>query len=398
MKHAERKHATFSASGSSKWYNCAASIRLEAESPPEPESPFALEGTKAHELLDFYLKDVVTYSSCKTAVKPGPSVEIEKHVWWALGELKKLTPEGAISWAEQKVDMSEFTHPGEFGTLDYACLEEFDRLTIVDFKYGAGVAVDPEDNTQLICYALGMLKMINYSVQKVRLVILQPRARHDRGPVRIWEIDTNCLLQWRDKLKAAHDIALRPGAPAAPGHWCRFCKAKTICPALYKEAAEMVPHIVDPRTRGFIFPKVDVRSMSAVDRGAVLEALERLETWGDAFRAECQFLMDRGQKIPGWKLVPKRGRNCFDDPFKMEQEARKYLGEDAFDPPSLKTPAQLETVIKAEADPVRREKLKKWFKARVSKISSGVNLVKDSAPGESTTSAIQDFADIPIGE
>ena len=43
-------HAILSASGSSKWMNCAGSILAESGMPEDEGSDFAREGTAAHEL------------------------------------------------------------------------------------------------------------------------------------------------------------------------------------------------------------------------------------------------------------------------------------------------------------------------------------------------------------
>ena len=58
---------------------------------------------------------------------------------------------------EQKVDFSKYV-PDGFGTAD--CLIVSDGVVhIVDYKNGAGVLVEIQDNPQLKCYALGALSM-----------------------------------------------------------------------------------------------------------------------------------------------------------------------------------------------------------------------------------------------
>ena len=56
MKHSQRKHAKFSASGSSKWVNCAGSVQAEVGYKNKSSSA-AKEGTAAHELADVCFKD-----------------------------------------------------------------------------------------------------------------------------------------------------------------------------------------------------------------------------------------------------------------------------------------------------------------------------------------------------
>src|SRR5690606_30590166 len=55
MNHAKRKHALLSASGSERWLNCPGSVRLEQDF-PDTTSPYAQEGTAAHELSEIMLR------------------------------------------------------------------------------------------------------------------------------------------------------------------------------------------------------------------------------------------------------------------------------------------------------------------------------------------------------
>jgi hypothetical protein len=72
-------------------------------------------------------------------------------------------------------------------------------ITVCDFKYGKNVAVEVEQNPQLIYYGLGaifremkaqkkkdLVKFIQDNNVHVRLMIVQPRAEHEDGPVREW--------------------------------------------------------------------------------------------------------------------------------------------------------------------------------------------------------------------
>lgn len=74
-----------------------------------------------------------------------------------------------------------------FGTSDFI-LEAFidGVLHIVDFKYGAGIAVDPDDNSQLMYYAAAYAGEHLPMYDKVALHIVQPRAFHSGGECRAW--------------------------------------------------------------------------------------------------------------------------------------------------------------------------------------------------------------------
>ena len=77
---------------------------------------------------------------------------------------------------ETKVSL-EFIEPGMFGTVDAAVAEIFGRLVVIDFKYGAGVAVEPKDNTQMIYYALGIAHEYDYNFTRSRNFRYRAAAR-----------------------------------------------------------------------------------------------------------------------------------------------------------------------------------------------------------------------------
>jgi hypothetical protein len=113
-------------------------------------------------------------------------------------------------------------------------------LYVVDFKYGRGKAIQPEKNSQLLCYGLGTYGLLKRerprladSIDMVSLAIIQPRAGGD--PVRQWNLPLNHLLTWGFmNLKPAIDriTSDKPGAFVAGAH-CWFCPASMECPALH---------------------------------------------------------------------------------------------------------------------------------------------------------------------
>ena len=70
-----------------------------------------------------------------------------------------------------------------FGTADFvAYSKKRHELSIVDFKYGKGVWVAAEDNTQLKYYALGAALSINDPVSTISMTICQPRYGGSSDP------------------------------------------------------------------------------------------------------------------------------------------------------------------------------------------------------------------------
>ena len=56
------------------------------------------------------------------------------------------------------------------------------KLYVLDFKFGAGIAVEAKGNKQMRCYALASLfTFSDFRVDEIEMVIVQPRAFHEAG-------------------------------------------------------------------------------------------------------------------------------------------------------------------------------------------------------------------------
>lgn len=230
----KKTHSKYGASTSKRWMSCNGSPRLIAKAPPPVESKYALEGTNAHTCLERILKADNQSRVRKFLLTKYPA-KMVSHAEETANTILEWKPEGAILLTETEVDSSHFTRPDHHGTVDSAIANEFIDLHVIDYKYGAGIPVDPEENTQGIYYALALAKQFHYNFVDVKISIIQPRAFHTRGPVRTWHTTMKELLPWEDKFRAAVDACERPNAPLNPGkEWCRFCPAQVICPA-YKD-------------------------------------------------------------------------------------------------------------------------------------------------------------------
>lgn len=81
----------------------------------------------------------------------------DEYVSWILETIKdEIKP---VIMSEQKLDLSAYVPEG-FGTAD--CIIASDnKLQVIDFKYGLGVLVNAENNTQMMLYALGALELFD---------------------------------------------------------------------------------------------------------------------------------------------------------------------------------------------------------------------------------------------
>lgn len=244
--HAERAHSKFAASAAERWFNCPGSVEL-SEGLPDKSSPWAQEGTRAHELLElilrFFLAGGIGANPSFLAARAGAPQEMIRHCEQTAQFIIKLwkSLSGSDILVETKIFL-DFIHAEMFGTFDGAVIDHFGTLHVFDFKFGAGVAVSPRDNLQMIFYAIGLAHKYQWNFKRVRVWIIQPRIRGYDGPV-FWELQTLRLKSWVHTFRKAVERVIAEPDTFVEGSWCHWCKAKSICPLKKRaklEAAQMV--------------------------------------------------------------------------------------------------------------------------------------------------------------
>lgn len=229
-----KKHATFSASGSERWLNCHGSIALSRRAPKQTESRYAKEGTDAHTVLETVMKNPTNPEQAAAALRRKYPNSMVDHALLTYDLILDKMPKGSSLLCETEVRL-DFVDEGMFGTVDAAIVEEFGTLWVIDYKYGAGRLVNPENNTQMIYYALGIAHRLHYNFEVVKLAVAQPRVIHKHGFFRDWSIAISDLKKWIDIFKAGVEACKDEFADLTPGRWCYFCPAQDICPAIQDE-------------------------------------------------------------------------------------------------------------------------------------------------------------------
>lgn len=306
IDHASRSHKRFAASAASRWMACPGSIRLCESIPEPPPTSYALEGTLAHEWLEYRL-----------AGKARPKEEATPEMLEAVEEARKFV------LSEMRVNQRVFEHQVALkcsedvgGTLDVAGWDSFIRvLWVVDFKYGSGVTVEADDNKQMQIYAQGAIDTFGWEPLKIAMVIIQPRAYHPAGVTRMALISRSELFDFEADVAEAVARCLEPDAPLIPGdEQCRWCPAKAICPALEKKALMVVNEsFKDVRQ---IKPAVlpDPVEMTPDRIGQILAAKDLIQDWFKSVEEEAYKQAMSGVKIPGRKLVAPAGKRTWDIP------------------------------------------------------------------------------------
>lgn len=233
--HSERKHSRFSASGAERWMSCPGSVALN-ETVPSRTNVWAVEGTKAHEVLEATLKlelagstrEAIREYQATVLDKPREMVDYADQAAAFVTDLYYKDP-GSEILLETRV-MLDFLHPDAFGTFDIAVAEHFDTLHLMDYKYGAGVAVSPVKSLQLIFYSLALAYKWRWNFTTVRHWIIQPRVKGYEGPL-YWDAPIEDIKgKYLDLFAEGIARVEREPDRYVEGKWCHWCNAKSICP------------------------------------------------------------------------------------------------------------------------------------------------------------------------
>ena len=186
--HSARAHALLSASSSARWLACPPSA-VAAAAYPNKDTVFTREGTLAHEVAEQVVRGEMVRPQGDITPEMVHCAEAYRDY---IQELKK--DDNAVVMLERRVDFSPWV-PGGFGTADCIIIQG-NHMDVVDYKYGAGVAVSAEQNPQMMLYGLGALNEYGfiYDVHTVTVHIFQPRMNN----VSPWTLNATDLTEWGD--------------------------------------------------------------------------------------------------------------------------------------------------------------------------------------------------------
>lgn len=236
-------HSKVSPSSFERVLLCPGSVALCATVPESKPTEFAAEGTVFHRLVGFCLQygfepwDFEDTTHTADGFAFVIEDEMVEHMITGLDRLRSQLPDALF--IETRVKLDKWL-PDQSGTLDVGGYNE-EYIHIWDWKYGAGVAVHPFKNPQLMLYALGFWDQIarhKTKARKFRLWIEQPRNPAGGGD---WEVDLDYLLQFGKKARRVLDKALSKNAELVAGEkQCMWCPAKGKCPAYDKFSLEVI--------------------------------------------------------------------------------------------------------------------------------------------------------------
>lgn len=352
-----RGHSPLGASGSHRWMECPGSVTLSAGIRDE-ESDHAALGTAAHALAAACLKH-----SRDAWELIGLGAEDWQHL--GLGDF----PEGfeidkdMADAVQIYLDAVRRAHPDRsqgntfierpfhcpsihelfYGTTDFAYIDEADRaLHVWDYKHGAGVVVEVKENPQLRYYGAGALEDLNVwgAVDTVVYHIAQPRGFHFDGPVREWSESVDSLHDWTfDVLVPAMNRAM-VSRDTRSGEHCRFCPVRSrACPQLLADADELEK----------LMNLINEKGAAELTNEQIARFLDLYDVVKIAASAANRTAFNRlqaGHAIPGRKLAKAKANRVWKDG--AEEALREKFGDDAYEPKTLKSPAQIEKLPEGE--------------------------------------------------
>lgn len=297
-----RKHALLSASSSLRWLNCTPSARLETQF-TDTGSTYAAEGTAAHSLAEHKLKRALKRRS-RRPVSDYDCDEMEEctddYVSYVLELVESAGKKCAdpVVLIEQHLDYSRYVEGG-FGTGD--CIIVADEiLSVIDFKYGKGIAVEAEKNPQMMLYALGALELFDalYEIARIQMTIFQPRLE----VVSTWKITVIELMDWvKTELVPRAVLAAKGEGDFIPGRWCRFCKARNQCRARAEEYLKLAQMEFRP-------PAL----LTEDEIAWVLSTADELAKWSaDIYAYAASQAITHGKQWNGFKLVEGRSNRKY---------------------------------------------------------------------------------------
>lgn len=446
-------HALLPPSGSDRWLECAASPAMEhLVGEPDTGSPYARQGTGAHELgsgclnqrqLSLEPVPVADHLGEKINIGDGGEpIEVDAEMVEAIeGYVEYIEAIPATTrYIEQRVDFSHVV-PNGFGMTDcvFETVEKVDgkavpTLYVIDLKYGMK-RVDAYENNQGKLYAIGALNslsmLLERDIERVVIVIYQPRINN----ISEFEISVSDLVEWgQSEVKPRADLATglfnftKDSRPSADNNGlfdacikpemfnpsdkaCFYCRARKVCKARAKKVCEApidgfsdltVEEQGNMEEMLPVFKKSPCKNplvMDNADLAAALKMKSFLTKWIKEVEEVALEKAMVGETIPGFKAIQSLKGRAWKN---SEEETEKMLRT-----AGLK---KAEYVVSALISPSVAEKklkeLKKDWKKRFDALSAkaihrppgGPKLVSENKPGESIAptkngKAIEGFED-----
>lgn len=365
------KHSQYSPSGASRWLACTASVKA-ASCYSRCESPYAFEGSVAHELAEKCLRTNNSPTAAIGRTRYNKQLdltvtvtqEMADHVQTYINYINQVKE----SCFEPKVLIEErvsILNSLSFGTVDCLIVDHPNNIIhIIDLKYGKGVRVDAYKNEQLMMYALGMFD----NRFKAELHVVMPRLNH----FDTYTCEVDELFKFAQTVQIAIKDIQEDNTHFKPGEkQCLWCPHKANCEALTEHTHKCTIDMFDSLDSLDSLEQDKKKKEILDNKNLIIKFLSTVE-------ADVTVRLKGGQEFTGYKLVEGRSNRkwCVD----AEEALLLKLGVKAY------APEELIGVTEAQ------KKLGKTFVDDHTTKSEGKTvLVKDSDKRKSLSESIKDL-------
>lgn len=298
------------------WVPCPGSIQQCLVLPPQVDDQDADEGNAVHAIgADFVRGSTKAQGYKETAaamigtVRDGVTITkemIEGAILYAgtCTDLMRSTGVfGGPNLGIEQLVTIEGVHADCYGTPDFFLFDSHESiLYVADLKYGFGIH-EVFENWQLLAYAIGVVAGITQKPATIKLMIIQPRAPHARGPVRTWKLTRGTLnTTYRNQLIDAAETAIGSDAFVETGDHCRRCDALISCEFAQRcafNALDMAGGL-----GSYIVPEGD----QWYELFLLEKAQKRIDHRVDALRTVLETKLKKGANVPRFRLADTFGR------------------------------------------------------------------------------------------
>jgi hypothetical protein len=365
--------------------SCPGSVRM-CEGIPDTSSDASLEGTMMHTVSAHCLTrgtDAAGYVGVTDAetglILQAEQAQVIQTYVDTVRDICETT--GGKLLVEQRLSIWHMTGEEDaHGTAD-AVIMTMDELIVIDAKFGRGVAVEAEENPQLMMYAAAAYveHELAYDFKRVRMMIVQPRL--NASPE--WTIPVADLNEFMEEVQVSAELTRQPDAPlVVSAKGCQWCRAKATCPAITNQIMDdfddVVPETADER-----------------DLARIMANADMIEKWVKAVRAEVERRLLAGEPVHGYKLVQgKKGNRQWADPDAAEETLKSMrIKHDQMYDYKLASPTSIEKLAKA-GDVGPRQWTKIQDLITQSEGQPSVAPESDKRPALVTSATASDFDDV----
>lgn len=230
----ERTHHYCSPSQMERARTCPGSLRMAAMAPPEPPSTDAQEGELLHSKVP------------PTASLDGLDDEQREQVERCRQAAQRLIDEadGDVGFSRWEQKLTLLDDSGQEISSGYVDLlidhPRANLVTVLDWKFGREPVTDPDDNPQVQAY--GIMGAQQRKRGRMRAGVFQPRI--EAVPrFHVWDDLFLPLTAILGIIEGAHqkDMVLN-----ATPDGCRYCPARTICPAVEEQKLRLEQQAIVP--------------------------------------------------------------------------------------------------------------------------------------------------------